>query len=128
MSFSRTEIEDIVKEVVCSDKLLEGVDVGTLADWVSFVCEVDLEPKSKHPLLFYASVAVWMAESLGSCHASDYADPHMRDCIIKTLQPGAIIEILADMTEIGRGEERRGEWLCRGRAAQGGHVRDERDQ
>jgi len=83
--FSNQEIRAVVDTVPVGK--FAGADTEDCIAWVQYVASIDA-PKAKHPVMFYATVARAMAESLGSVHSTDYADEHMRGMTTAALVKG----------------------------------------
>ena len=87
MSFSDEEIFGALEKIPSDGFLAESVEVRT--KWMHFVASVDLDPKSLHDVMFYATVARTLAEIMGSAQPADYAEPHMRSLIVDNIKVGA---------------------------------------
>ena len=85
MSFELGEYEEVVANLPHGN--FSGVGDETRSSWLKFVSEVDDAPKSKHPLMFYASTARVMAEVMGSAQPEDFSEGHMRTQIIEMIKP-----------------------------------------
>ena len=80
MSFSDEEVLNALEGIPSDGFLAESAEVRT--KWMHFVASVDLDPKSLHDVMFYATVARTLAEIMGSAQPADYAEPHMRSLIV----------------------------------------------
>ena len=63
-------------------------DTEQKANFLLWITQVDAKLEVKRPLLFYAVVARWLAENLGTMVPEDFADPIMRVQIEKTMLTG----------------------------------------
>ena len=87
MSFSDEEVLNALEGIPSDGFLAESAEVRT--KWMHFVASVDLDPKSLHDVMFYATVARTLAEIMGSAQPADYAEPHMRSLIVDGIKVGA---------------------------------------
>ena len=87
MSFSDEEVLNALERIPSDGFLAESAEVRT--KWMHFVASVDLDPKSLHDVMFYATVARTLAEIMGSAQPADYAEPHMRSLIVDGIKVGA---------------------------------------
>ena len=89
MSFSDEEVLSAHGEIPSDGSLAESTEVR--AKWMHFVASVDVDPKSLHDVMFYATVARTLAEIMGSAQPADFAEQHMRSLIVDGILVGAAL-------------------------------------